>query len=80
MSDFIMEGAAYGLSDEDIIVLLKLIRPQTEQKIVMIQSVGDAAEVQTGFLANGLAGEGLYFKCVRSEQGWRIAETSEWIA
>ena len=80
MSDFIMEGAAYGLSDEDVIALLKLIRAETDQKIVMIQSVGKDAEVQTGFLANGLAGEGQMFKCVRTDAGWRITETSEWIA
>jgi hypothetical protein len=80
MSDFIMEGAAFGLSDEDVIALLKLIRAQTDLKVVMIQSVGKDAEVQTGFLASGEAGEGLIFKGVRTDAGWRISETSEWIA
>lgn len=75
-----MEGAASGLSDEDIHQILKLVRAQTDEKILTIQSIGDAAEVQTGFLVSGEAGEGYYFKCVRTEPGWRIAETSQWIA
>lgn len=80
MSDFIMEGAAFGLSDEDIHQILKLIRVQTEQKVVMIESTGHDADVRTGFLASGEAGEGQMFKCVRKDQGWRIAEIAEWIA
>ena len=80
MSDHTGDEGAYGLSDEDVVHLLKLIRAQTDKKVLTVQSVGGDAEVTTGFLANGEAGEGHDFKCVRTEQGWSIKETSEWIA
>ena len=52
---------ASGLSDEDIGELLKLIRTKTDEKILEICSKREDAEVTTGFLADGEAGEGQTF-------------------
>lgn len=71
---------ASGLSDEDICELLKLIRTQTDEKILEIRSKKQDAEVTTGFLADGEAGEGQTFDCIRTEQGWKIKTATMWIA
>lgn len=72
--------AAAGLSDEDILELLKLIRTETDEKILSISSEHIHAEVCTGFMANGVCGDGHSFKCIRTEHGWKIKESSCWIA
>jgi hypothetical protein len=77
-SDF--QPLASGLSDEDIGELLKLIRTRTDEKIIEIRSKREDAEVTTGFLADGEAGEGQTFDCVRTKQGWVIKTAKHWIA
>ena len=71
---------ASGLSDEDIGELLKLIRTKTDEKILEICSKREDAEVTTGFLADGEAGEGQTFDCIRTPQGWKIKTEMHWIA
>jgi len=72
--------AAAGLSDEDIIQLLAIIRTVTNEKILEIHSVQNDAEVRTGFLADGESGSGHHFKCVRDGCGWSLKDTISWIA
>jgi len=74
------EPLACGLSDEDIGELLKLIRTQTEEKIIEIRSKCEDALVTTGFLADGEAGEGQAFECIRTAEGWKIKIAKHWIA
>jgi hypothetical protein len=71
---------AAGLSDDDILQLLKLIRPQTDEKILSIQSEGENATVRTGIQDDPLAGAGHEFACVRVEQGWKIDSSSQWVS
>lgn len=71
---------AGGLSDEDIHQLLRLVRTQTDEKILEIRSKRNNARVITGFLADGEAGDGHMFDCLRSDQGWTIHNSGEWIA
>jgi hypothetical protein len=71
---------ADGLSDCDIHELLQLIRTQSNREVLSIRSERHGAGVWTGFLANGEAGEGEDFQCVRREGGWEIRQTGEWIA
>ena len=69
-----------GFSDEDIIALLKLIRSQTDERILEIISEKDDAVVRTGILAGPLAGAGKEFECLRTENGWQITSENEWIS
>lgn len=71
---------AYGLSDEDITELLKLVRSVTNEKIISLSSRRSDAEIRTGFLADGETGAGKAFSFVRTETGWAIKESSEWMA
>lgn len=69
-----------GLSDEDIAALLKLVRAQTDEKILSIVSEKDDAVVTTGILAAPLAGAGMHYDCERTKEGWKIKQASDWIS
>jgi len=71
---------AEGLTDSEIAELLKLVRAETDEKILEIRSKRADAEVVTGFLADGEAGDGHTFNCVRTGDGWKIKEAGQWIA
>lgn len=71
---------ADGLSDRELHELLHLIRTQSNREVLSICSERHGAKVQTGFLANGEAGYGEDFQCVRTGGGWEIKAAGEWIA
>lgn len=68
------------MAGRQMVALLKLVRAQTDEKILSIVSEKDDAVVTTGILAAPLAGAGMHYDCERTKEGWRIKLESEWIS